>query len=117
MKNIINLGNLKFAENYEENLVKLNNKLGNQFKKKKIWVASSTHEPEEIFCAKAHLELRNKYKNLLTIIIPRHVHRIEKIFSILKDFGFKVQIKNENDSIDNTADIVLVNYYGAVLKY
>ena len=35
VKNIINLGNLKFAENYEENLFKLNNKTRNEFKKKK----------------------------------------------------------------------------------
>ena len=34
-------------------------------KKKKIWVASSTHKNEEIFCAKAHIELKKKIKNLI----------------------------------------------------
>ena len=56
------------------------------------------------------------YRGICPYLIV-HINRIERIFSILKDFGFKVQIKNENDSIDNTADIVLVNYYGAVSKY
>ena len=31
--------------------------------------------------------------------------------------GLKVQIKNENDSIEKSTEIVLVNYYGSVLKY
>ena len=31
--------------------------------------------------------------------------------------GFKVQIKDQNDLIDGSADIVLVNYYGSVTKY
>ena len=30
--------------------------------KKKIWVASSTHNNEEIFCAKAHIILKKKLK-------------------------------------------------------
>ena len=31
--------------------------------------------------------------------------------------GLKVQIKNEKDTIDKSAEIILVNYYGAVTKY
>ena len=31
--------------------------------------------------------------------------------------GFKIQIKNQNDSIKNEAEIILVNYYGSVIKY
>ena len=31
--------------------------------------------------------------------------------------GLKVQIKSEEDRINDTADIVLVNYYGSVTKY
>ena len=50
VKNIINLGNLKFAENYEKNLFKLNNKNINEFKKKKIWVASSTQTRGNFLC-------------------------------------------------------------------
>ena len=50
----------------------------------------------------------------MCIIIPRHVHRNKGIFSKLSKMGFKLQIKNENDKIDKAAEIVLINYYGAV---
>ena len=117
VKNIINLGNLKFAENYEENLVKLNNKIRNEFKKKKIWVASSTHEPEEIFCAKTHLELRKKYKNLLTIIIPRHVHRANSIISELKKIDLKIHLHSSGSKNLKNIDIYLVDTFGETKKF
>ena len=53
----------------------------------------------------------------MTIIIPRHIHKLKKISSNLKNMGLKVQIKNENDPIEKSAEIVLVNYYGSVIKY
>ena len=117
VKNIINLGNLKFAENYEENFVKLNNKIRNEFKKKKIWVASSTHEPEEIFCAKTHLELRKKYKNLLTIIIPRHIHRTNSIISELKKIDLKIHLHSSGSKNLRNTDIYLVDTFGETKKF
>ena len=70
------IGNLKFIENDNEKFNTITNKLKSQFKTKKIWVASSTHSNEEIFCAKTHIQLKKKIKNLVTIIIPRHIHNL-----------------------------------------
>ena len=53
----------------------------------------------------------------MCIIIPRHVNRTKKIFSNLKKSDFRLQIKNEKDDIDNSADIILINYYGAVNEF
>tara|TARA_A100001011_G_C14253967_1_gene819202 strand:+ start:471 stop:1736 length:1266 start_codon:yes stop_codon:yes gene_type:complete len=114
-KNIKFFGNIKFCS-VKENL----SPETHQFKSishRKAWCAISTHANEEDFCRKVHSMVKKSQKEILTIIIPRHIHRVESIFSNLKDFGFKVQIKNENDSINNSVDFVLVNYYGAVSKY
>ena len=54
------LGNLKFIENDEEKQKYIDKKIKFRFKKKKVWVASSTHGIEEFFCAKTHLELKKK---------------------------------------------------------
>ena len=115
-KNIKYFGNIKFCSS----LKKTNEKKLNQLNvdiKKKVWCAISTHPNEEIFCANTHQILRKRYDNVLTIIIPRHIDRVKKIFLELKKMGFNIQIKNENDVIDKNSDIVLVNYYGSVLKY
>ena len=82
---ISHLGNLKFAENYDENLNKVDINIKKELTKKKIWVASSTHKSEELLCAKAHTLLRKKVKNLITIIIPRHIHRSKDIILEIKN--------------------------------
>ena len=77
----------------------------------------SIHPQEEIFCGKAHVIAKKTVEKTLTIIIPRHIDKIEEMYANLKDLGLKIQIKNEKDDIQEFVDIVLVNYYGSVNKY
>ena len=83
-------------------------------KNKKLWCAVSTHDDEEIFCLEVQKILKKTIKEALCIIIPRHVNRNKKIYSKLEGSGFNLQIKDENDRISGSTDIVLINYYGAV---
>ena len=117
VKKIEFIGNLKFSENYSKKNDRINFKLKNQLKNKKIWIASSTHYNEEIFCAKVHMQLKKKIKNLLTIIIPRHIDRVPEIISDLKKFNlniFKHTTKIKNLS---KADIYLVDTFGETQKF
>ena len=116
--NKINLiGNLKFAENDYERLNSINENLKFQFNKKKIWIASSTHANEEIFCAKTHIELKKKYKNLITIIIPRHVHRVKEIISQINNLGLKVVSHSSNFKSLKNVDIYIVDTFGETKKF
>ena len=111
------LGNLKFAENHEENLDKIHHKLKEQLVKKKIWVASSTHQNEELFCAKAHIELKKKVKNLITIIIPRHVHRSQNIVSKIENLNLKVSCHSAKPKSLKNSDIYIVDTFGETKKF
>ena len=111
------LGNLKFAENHEENLDKIHHKLKEQLVKKKIWVASSTHQNEELFCAKAHIELKKKVKNLITIIIPRHVHRSQNIVSEIENLNLKVSCHSAKPKSLKNSDIYIVDTFGETKKF
>tara|TARA_B100000900_G_scaffold299142_1_gene257701 strand:+ start:201 stop:1451 length:1251 start_codon:yes stop_codon:yes gene_type:complete len=111
------IGNLKFTENDEEDQKYFDKKIEIKFKKKKVWVASSTHGIEEIFCAKTHLELKKRIKNLITIIIPRHVHRSKEIISDLEKLSLKVVTHSSNiRSLKNT-DIYVVDTFGETKKF
>ena len=114
---VSNIGNLKFAQIKNYNSNKLVSNLTNEFKKRKIWVASSTHYPEEIFCAKAHIYLKKKHKDLLTIIIPRHIHRANKITSDLNNLGLKVALHSFNNKKLKNVDIYLVDSFGETEKF
>ncbi len=111
-KNVLFFGNLKFSETEKANF-KINDSLKKNLASRKIWCASSTHDTEEDICGKVHIKLRKKYKNLLTIIIPRHVERANAIMSQLNKFGLRVQKFSSNEKIiyKNT-DIYLVDAYG-----
>ncbi len=114
--NVKLLGNIKFSQ-LENEKNTLNNKIKKFIKSKKTWCASSTHGPEEIFCAKVHLELKRKYKNLLTIIIPRHVERAKSIEENLNKLDLKVYLHNSQKIIDKRTDIYLVDSYGETKSF
>ena len=116
-KKINLIGNLKFTENYDEKNDNISIELKTQLKKKKIWIASSTHKNEEIFCAKTHIILKKKIKNLLSIIIPRHVHRTKKIINEIKDLNLNVVTHSSNPKNLKGVDIYIVDTFGETKKF
>ena len=116
-KNIKNYGNLKFAKLKLSNNYKLEEDLFLKIKNRKIWCAASTHPSEELFCAQTHLVIKEKYKNILTIIIPRHINRIAKITDEIKKLNLKVLVYNNFREMDDDVDILLINTYGEALKF
>jgi 3-deoxy-D-manno-octulosonic-acid transferase len=115
-KKIKFIGNLKFSES-EKSANTLNNNLRKFFLTKKIWCASSTHKAEEKICADVHKKLKKKYKNLLTIIIPRHIHRTKEIIHEIKNLDLKIHIHDSKKIIDKKTDIYLVNSFGQTRSF
>ena len=111
------IGNLKFINNDPDKLIKLDKTLLKNLKNKKIWCASSTHPGEEIICSKVHLNLKKKYKNLLTIIIPRHIHRVNKIVREIEGLKLNVMRHSSNTKTLKDTDIYLVDTYGETKKF
>ena len=111
------IGNLKFINNEQNNFIKLNKNLLKNLKDRIIWCASSTHPGEEILCSKVHLNLVNKYKNLLTIIIPRHINRVNQIIKEIKALKLNVVLHSAHPKKLKEADIYLVDTYGETKKF
>ena len=111
------IGNLKFIDSEDKNLNFLKPELIMELKNKKIWIASSTHKSEEIFCAKAHLYLKHCYKNLITIIIPRHVHRVNEIIYDIKNLNLKYQLHSSRMKSLKNVDIYIVDTFGETKKF
>jgi 3-deoxy-D-manno-octulosonic-acid transferase len=116
-KNIKNYGNLKFSQTKNNLSNKLDPSLLNKIKNRKIWCAASTHPTEEILCAKSHLKIKKNYNNVLTIIIPRHIDRAEKINAELSNLNLKVAFYSKLDQMDENTDILIIDSYGESLKF
>ena len=115
VKNIKIAGNLKYFGNLEKKKIK--NDLSNKFYKRNIWCAASTHKEEEKFIGRVHNELRSEIKNLITIIIPRHINRTKSIINELSGIGLNYQLHSENKKIKKNTDIYLVDTYGEAIKF
>ena len=109
-------GNLKFSQSENEN-VSLKKDIQKFLKKRIVWCASSTHETEEKLCGNIHNELKKSYKNLLTIIIPRHINRAQYIKNELENINLKVHSHNSEKKINKETDIYLVDVYGLTKSF
>ena len=117
VKKVKLLGNLKFAETKIKTKKVLDKNLKEFFKSKKIWCASSTHENEEIISAIAHKNLKKKFKNLVTIIIPRHINRVETIIKEIENLGLTTHLHSSKNIIKKRTEIYIVDTYGDTEKF
>ncbi len=115
-KNIKFFGNLKFISNVKNNSA-LNKSLKNYLNGRKVWCAASTHRQEELLCLEAHKIIKGTYRDIVTIIIPRHIDRIKEIFNMCKKLQLKTQIITGDEKISNNNEVILVNSFGNLEKY
>ena len=110
------IGNLKYSQSENEK-ISMDSSLKNFINIKRTWCASSTHETEEVFCGIVHNKLKKKYKNLLTIIIPRHIERVKNIEESLKKLNLKIHLHEPKKKIKKDTDIYIVNTYGKTKSF
>ena len=88
-----------------------------QIANRKTWVAASTHEGEEALCADVHRVLKRRHRDLLTVIVPRHVDRADALEAGMVAKGLKVARRSRNDAIAPDCDILLGDTMGEMGLY
>ena len=115
VRKIYYFGNLKLTT--ESKVNDLNPLIEKLLLKRKFWCAISTHQGEDIFCLKTHLEIKKNIKNIITIIIPRHVEKATEIEAECKKLGLKSQILSHKEIIEEEKEIIIINSYGVMSNY
>lgn len=105
-------GNIKFASKplsfNQQSLDQLKSAIG----ARPLWLAASTHLGEEDAAAHAHQVLMEKYPNLLTIIVPRHPGRGERIAAEIKALGLTSARRSLSEKIDPSVNIYVADTLG-----
>ena len=115
-KKVKYFGNLKYSQSENEK-IDIDNQTIKFISKKTAWCASSTHNSEEKFVGQVHNKLKKKYKNLLTVIIPRHIDRKDQIKNQLLDLDLKIHMHEPRTKINKETDIYLVNSFGKTKSF
>jgi len=97
------IANLKFNTKELDNLLV-------QIGDRKFWLAASTHQGEEKIVLEIHRKLKQKFPDLLTIIVPRHPHRALEIKGLMSDLNFSQRSLKEN--IFSKTEIYLADTLG-----
>ena len=66
---------------------------------RRVWIAASTHEGEELAVAEAHQRLRERFPELLTLIAPRHPSRGAWIAEQLRARGLRCGLRSRGDEL------------------
>ena len=111
-KESVCLGNLKYAglplpidEKAKKDLLK-------QIGSRKLWLASSTHDDEEIRIAKVHKRLKEKFPDLLTIIVPRHPNRGAEVAEEINKLDLTTALRSKGEKLTTKTDIYIGDTIG-----
>jgi 3-deoxy-D-manno-octulosonic-acid transferase len=78
-----------------------------------VWVYASSHNGEEIMTCRIHSDLKEKYPDLLSVIVPRHPERRHDIEEQCKITGLSVMLRGANKNLpDNKTDIYIADTLG-----
>ncbi len=112
--NIYNLGNIKLVN---KNAFKETSSNEIMLTKLKYWCVTSTHKGEERFCLETHKILKEDHGNIITIIAPRHINRVNEIKKLCDEFSLESQILNSDQKIQEGKEIIIINSFGILSKF
>lgn len=112
VQGVINGGNLKFDSDIPEIDEIAFSRLQTAIGGRRIWLAASTHDREELIVAKAHMHLKRTFPDLLTIVVPRHPDRATEIMNSLSNLKLSVVQRSNNALPSPTDDIYIADTIG-----
>jgi 3-deoxy-D-manno-octulosonic-acid transferase len=113
---IVAVGNLKFDSAGSAAAGELTNKIAKRFgfaDGRPLFVAASTHDPEEAVVLNAFRVIRQSHANLRLLLAPRHPERFAEVAALLSASQFSVARATAPAANDDAlADIVLLDSIG-----
>jgi len=81
-------------------------------KDRPLWCAASTHDGDEALAATLHRALKPTNPTLLTLICPRHPERGAALAATLRQQGFTVALRSQDEALTETTDIYIADTMG-----
>ncbi|MDF7679626.1 lipid IV(A) 3-deoxy-D-manno-octulosonic acid transferase [Enterobacteriaceae bacterium ESL0689] len=82
---------------------------------RKVWIAASTHEGEELIILQAHKKLLETFPDLLLILVPRHPERFADVRIMVKKAGMSFTLRSSGDVPSATTQVVIGDTMGELM--
>lgn len=107
-------GNLKYDRPENNAARRAAGKLRQQWgtNQRRIWLAASTHAPEESRLLEVFARLRRDHPDLLWVLAPRHPQRFDEVQGLLEGSGWQCARRSRDQLVDMQTDIVLADTLG-----
>ena len=106
-------GNVKFDLQIAEELIAqgkaIRAQIGNE---RRVFIAASTHEGEDIVVLDAFEKIRAVVPNLFLILAPRHPDRFTKVADLCQQRKYSVALRSQKTELNETVDILLLDTIG-----
>jgi 3-deoxy-D-manno-octulosonic-acid transferase len=109
---VVSVGNLKFDAVAPPDKPEERAALATAIGDRPVWLAASTHDPEERVAAEAHKRLATTRPDLLTIVVPRHPARGATIAAELAGMGLTVARRSLGEMPDAATQVYLADTLG-----
>ncbi len=107
------IGNIKFDIELPETLITDGRRLRRQlFGDRPVWIAASTHEDEEQQTLAAHALLKERFPDLLLVLVPRHPERFREVGKLVEQQEFQCVHRTAEEATDEGTDVFLVDTMG-----
>ncbi len=80
-----------------------------------VWIAGSTHAGEEEIILNAHRQLMVKHPNLILILAPRRMERVEEVTALLKKENFSFTSRSSLGHAES-ASVILLDTMGELAE-
>jgi 3-deoxy-D-manno-octulosonic-acid transferase len=87
-------------------------RLGAAINGRAVMAAASTHPGEESAVLDAHRRLRQRFPDLLSIVVPRHPRRGGEVYELAITSGLNAALRSKGDLPDARTDIYVVDTLG-----
>ncbi|MFD2678787.1 3-deoxy-D-manno-octulosonic acid transferase [Camelimonas lactis] len=82
-----------------------------------VWLAASTHGVEDEIACYVHMQLKERWPDLLTFIAPRHPHRAEDVARMAEEEGLEAMLRSEGYAPGSATEIYIVDVMGELGLY
>jgi 3-deoxy-D-manno-octulosonic-acid transferase len=83
--------------------------------RRKVWIATSTHDGEESIILDAHRQLLAKFPDLLLILVPRHPERFKDAKDLVQKAGFSFTLRSSGEIPSGSTQVVIGDSMGELM--